>query len=173
MKITHSLYNTFTIESGEKKLAIDPGALFLYYFRLTTLIPKSEWKGITHIFVTHGDPDHHWHTDRVAEVSGAPVICNRTMVRDINGHACMLGSRDKDLAFTMPINNLHTVSVDETILLDDMSVTGLKATHGPLRLKLGPFSKTVTPGPEERVGWGAMGFKIHLDISRVYPVQRL
>jgi len=28
MKITHYLYNTFVIESGEKKIAIDPGALF-------------------------------------------------------------------------------------------------------------------------------------------------
>lgn len=28
MKITHYLYNTFVIESGDNKLAIDPGALF-------------------------------------------------------------------------------------------------------------------------------------------------
>jgi hypothetical protein len=46
MKITHDLYNTFLVESGDKKIAIDPGALFLYFFRLTTLIPKSEWKDI-------------------------------------------------------------------------------------------------------------------------------
>jgi L-ascorbate metabolism protein UlaG (beta-lactamase superfamily) len=55
MNITFYGYNTFVIESGDKKLAIDPGALFLYYFRLTTLIPKTEWNDITHIFVTHGD----------------------------------------------------------------------------------------------------------------------
>ena len=58
MKITHYLYNSFVIESGNKKLAIDPGAMFFYFFRLTTVIPKSEWKDITHIFVTHGDIDH-------------------------------------------------------------------------------------------------------------------
>lgn len=163
MRITHYLYNTFVIESGDKKIAIDPGALFLYFFRLTTLIPKTEWEDITHIFVTHGDPDHYWHTDRIAEVSDAPVICNKTMVRDINGEKLMLGPRDKGLAFTTHIEKLHTISVDETIELDGMSITGLKATHGPLTLKIGPFSKTVEPGPEERVGWGAIGFGIQLD----------
>ena len=29
----------------------------------------------------------------------------------------------------MPIKALHTMSVDETIQLDGMSITGLKATH--------------------------------------------
>jgi glyoxylase-like metal-dependent hydrolase (beta-lactamase superfamily II) len=162
MKITHYLYNTFVIESGDKKLAIDPGALFLYYFRLTALIPKSEWNGITHIFITHGDPDHYWHTDRVADASGAPVICNNTMVKNINGRPLMLGPRNKGLAFTTPIKKVYAISVDETIQLDGMSITGLKATHGPLVLKLGPFSKAVTPGPDERVGWGTIGFKYHL-----------
>jgi len=163
MKITHYLYNTFLIESGDKKIAIDPGALFFYFFRLTTVIPKSEWKDITHIFVTHGDPDHYWHTDRVAEVSDAPVICNKSMVKKVNGKNLMLGPRDRGLAFTTPIEKLHTISVDETIQLDGMSITGIKTTHGPLTFKLGPFSKTLHPGPKERAGWGAIGFKIQFD----------
>jgi len=163
MKIIFYGYNTFLIESNDRKIAIDPGALFLYFFRLTTLIPKSEWKDITHIFVTHGDPDHYWHTDRVAGVSNAPVICNKTMLRNINGKALMLGPRDKGLSFTTSIKKFHTISVDETVELDGMSITGLKATHGPLTIKFGPFSKTVKPGPEERVGWGAIGFNIQLE----------
>ena len=163
MKITHYLYNTFIIESDNKKIAIDPGALFFYFFRLTTLIPKSEWKDITHIFVTHGDIDHYWHADRVAEVSNAPVICNETMVRNIAGKSLMLGPRDKGVAFTTPFKKLHTILVDETIQLDGMSITGIKTTHGNLKIKLGPFSKTLKPGPEERVGWGAIGFNIQLD----------
>jgi L-ascorbate metabolism protein UlaG (beta-lactamase superfamily) len=163
MKITHYLYNAFVIESGDKKIAIDPGALFLYFFRLTTLIPKLEWKDITHIFVTHGDPDHYWHADRVAEASNAPIICNKTMIREINGKRLMLGPRDKGLAFTIPIKKFHTVSVDETIELDVMSIAGIRATHGDLPLKFGPFSKTMKPGPNERTGWGAIGFEIKLD----------
>ena len=49
MKITHYLYNAYVIEEGDKKVAIDPGGLFLYFFRMTTLVPKSEWNDITHI----------------------------------------------------------------------------------------------------------------------------
>ena len=52
MKITFFGYNTFIIESAEKKIAIDPGALFFYWFRFSTLIPKPEWESITHIFAT-------------------------------------------------------------------------------------------------------------------------
>lgn len=167
MKISFYGYNAFLIELGDKKIAIDPGALFFYWFRFTTLIPKTEWESITHIFVTHGDPDHYWHADRVAKASSAHVICNKTMVRDINGKALMLGPRDKGLAFTTEFNNLHTLSVDETIEVDGMTITGIKTTHGELTLKLGPFAKTVKPGPEERVGWGAIGFEINLNGKRI------
>lgn len=31
MKITHYLYNTFVVESGDKRITIDPGAE-LYFF---------------------------------------------------------------------------------------------------------------------------------------------
>ena len=167
MKITHYLYNAFIIESENKKIAIDPGALFLYWFRFTTLIPKSEWENITHIFVTHGDPDHYWHADRVAKASGAPVICNKTMLRDVNGKMLMLGPRDKGLVFTTSFENINALSVAETIEVDGIEVTGVKTTHGELVLKLGPFCKTVKPGPEERIGWGAIGFDIKLDGKRI------
>ncbi len=75
----------------------------------------------------------------------------------------MLGPRDKGVAFTTPFKKLHTILVDKTIQLDGMSITGIKTTHGNLKIKLGPFSKTLKPGPEERVGWGAIGFNIKLD----------
>ena len=125
MKISFYGYNAFLIESGDKKVAIDPGALCFYWFRFTSLIPKSEWESITHIFVTHGDPDHYWHADKVAKASNAPVICNKTMLRDVNGKALMLGPRNKGLAFTTKFNNLQTLSVGETIAIDGMSITGI------------------------------------------------
>jgi len=162
MKITYYLYNSFIIESGNKKIAIDPGGLFFYFFRFTTAIPKSEWKNITHIFVTHGDPDHYWHMDRMEKASEATVICNKTMVKNIGGKILMLGPRAKGLAFTTPIEKLQLISVGETIQLEEMSITGIKTTHGPLTFKLGPLSKTFIPGPSERIGWGAIGFQIQL-----------
>ena len=167
MKIKFYGYNTFIIESGDKKIAIDPGALFFYWFRFTSLIPKSEWQSITHILITHGDPDHYWYADKLANVSNAAVICNKTMLQEVNGKALMLGPRDKGLAFTTEFNNLHTLSVDESIEIDGMSITGIKATHGDLVLKIGPFTKTVKTGPEERIGRGAIGFEINLDGKKI------
>lgn len=71
LKIKHYWYNAFIIQNDKVKIAIDPGQN-LWLFSLGSLIPKSEWSDITHILVTHGDPDHHYQTDRVAEASGAP-----------------------------------------------------------------------------------------------------
>jgi L-ascorbate metabolism protein UlaG (beta-lactamase superfamily) len=160
-------YNTFVIESGDKKVAIDPGALFFYWFRFTSLLPESEWNSITHILITHGDIDHYWHADRVAAASNAPVVCNETMLRNVDGRALMLGPRDRGLAFTTEFNKLHTLGVDETLEIDGISITAIKTTHGELVLKLGPFSTTIKPGPGQRIGWGAIGFDIGLDGKRI------
>lgn len=167
MKITHFLYNAYLIETGIRKIAIDPGGLFLYYFRLSSLIPKSEWDDVTHIFITHGDPDHYWHADRVAKASGAAVFCNKTMLREDSGQQLILGPRSKGLTFAAAMENVHPISVGETLEFDGLSVSGVQATHGELILKLGPFSKTVKPGPQERVGWGAIGFDIRIDGKRI------
>ncbi len=162
MEIKFYGYNTFIIKSSDKTIAIDPGA-DLYFFRFKSLIPKNEWKDITHLFVTHGDPDHHWYTDKVAEASNAAVICNKSMVREKNGNELMLGPRDRGVAFTKKIRNLHTISADKTIELDGMRITGIKTAHGPITFKFGPFSKTLYPGPNERMGYGAIGFNIFID----------
>jgi L-ascorbate metabolism protein UlaG (beta-lactamase superfamily) len=163
MKITFYGYNAFVIESGAKRIAIDPGASFYLPDFFRTLIPKSTWNEITHIFVTHGDPDHHWHTDRVAAASGAKIICNDKMAREVDGRKRMLAPRNKGLIFNMPVKNLHTLSIGQTIALDGMLVSGIKGTHGSLTLKVGPFSKTLYEGPKERMGYGEMGFQIKLD----------
>ncbi len=163
MLIKHYLYNAFLIESGDHKIAIDPGGKFLHWFSLRTLIPKTEWQSITHIFVTHGDPDHYWHLDRVARASGAKVILNETMVKKRDGKCYVLGPRSRGLTFKTSVDNLHTVSVGQTRELDGMRITGLKATHGPLTIEIGPFSKTVIPGPDERIGWGSIGFAIRFN----------
>ena len=88
-------------------------------------------------------------------------------MKTINGKALMLGPRSKGLAFTADIQNVNTLSVNQSIQLDGMTITGLVAEHGPLTLKIGPLKKTVYPGPEERVGWGDMGFKIDINGSTI------
>ena len=160
MKITHYLYNSFIIEWDDKKIAIDPGAFFAYHLSFAPLIPKSEWKDITHVFVTHGDPDHYWHTDRVLDASGAPVILNSTMLMEVAGKNLFLGPRSKGLAFDTSFERYHTLAVNESMELDGMRISGIRAEHGPLTIKIGPFKKTETPGPKERIGWGNMGFEI-------------
>ncbi|MBT2581635.1 MBL fold metallo-hydrolase [Planococcus sp. ISL-109] len=164
MNITFYGYNTFVVKSKDKKIVIDPGG-GLYFFKgwLKSLIPLSEWDDITHIFVTHGDPDHYWYADRIAEKSSASIICNKTMIQEIDGKPLLLGPRNRGLAFTTEVDNLHTIAPFETIKVDDMDITGVKTAHGPLTIKLGPFSKTLKPGPKERIGWGSIGFEIRLD----------
>lgn len=160
MKIIHYLYNAFIIEWDDKKIAIDPGALFAYYFSFASLIPKSEWKDITHIFITHGDPDHYWHADRVANASGATVILNKTMLKEVDGRNLMLGPRSKGLAFDTYFDKHHTLAIEETIKVDGLSISGIRSQHGPLTIKIGPITKTEHPGPDERIGRGNMGFEI-------------
>jgi L-ascorbate metabolism protein UlaG (beta-lactamase superfamily) len=167
MKIHFYGYNAFLIELGDKLLAIDPGALFFYWFRFPSLFPKSRWQDITHIFITHGDPDHYWHADRVAKASSAPVIFNKTMLRQVNGKTLALGPRAKGVAFTTEFKNKQILSVDETIEIDGMTVTGVKATHGELHLKIGPFTRIVKTGPDERIGWGSIGFDINVNGNRI------
>ena len=163
MKITFYGYNCFIIESGDKIIAIDPGSSFYLPDFFSPLIPKPLWNQVTHIFVTHGDPDHHWYTDRMAQASGAKVICNKTMVKQVNGRSLILAPRKKGLVFTADIERLYPLGVNETIALDGMQVSGIIGTHGPLTLKVGPYTKTLRAGPGERFGYGEMGFRILLD----------
>lgn len=186
MKIKHFLYNAFLIENGEIKIAIDPGQN-LWLFSLGSLIPKSEWSDVTHILVTHGDPDHHFQTDRVAEASGAPVICGKDLVRMVGSETLLLSPRDRKsrVLYDTPLEKVYPLDVGEAVTLDGVTVEGLKAVHGPivvpllgrLKYKQRPvpaegIGKIVVPlfglgtkqrpGPGERVGLGAIGFKISI-----------
>jgi L-ascorbate metabolism protein UlaG (beta-lactamase superfamily) len=160
MKIRHFLYNTFLIEDSETRVAIDPG-LNLWIGKLKSLIPKSEWGDITHIFVTHGDPDHYWYVDRVARVSRAPVVCGKELVRQRGGDVFLLDPRSRGVRYTTESENVYAIDVGETLDVDGVRVEGLKARHGPVAIKFlsGLIRHAFTPGPGERVGMGAMGFR--------------
>lgn len=163
MKITFYGYNTFVINSDDKKLVIDPGAE-LYFFRfLKSNLPRSEWKDVTHIFVTHADPDHYWHIDRVQEISNALIVCNKTLIQKKGEGTFMLDPRKIGLSFITPVQKIRTVSPSELITLDNMKIMGIKTAHGPLKLKVGPFLKTLHPGTNKRIGWGSIGFSIQIN----------
>ncbi len=162
MKITYYGYNTFIIEDGDRRIAIDPGAKFLYRLRMPTLIPKSEWSTISHVIVTHGDPDHYWYCDKILQASEAKLICSDKMVKEINGEQFMLSPRGKGLKFNWQFDDVVTLSEDKQIEIDGMKITGIKITHGPLHIKIGPFRKIISHENDERIGRGSLGFKIEM-----------
>ncbi|WP_340818263.1 MBL fold metallo-hydrolase [Methanolobus sp. WCC4] len=120
MKIKYYRYNSFTIENKKVKIVIDPGRDLLWY-KLNSLIPRPEWEGVTHILVTHGDPDHFVFTVPMAKKSKAQVICHEELAEDIASEK---------------IDSVRSIDVGEVIDLKDFQVKGLKVVHGPLEAKL-------------------------------------
>ena len=163
MKIKHYLYNAFIIESDRAKIAIDPGQN-LYLFKLGSLIPKSEWRTITHILVTHGDPDHQWNIDRVAETARAPVICGKDLVQRVGSETLVVAPRRRGVKYDASLEKVYPIDVGEVVDLKEFQIKGLKAVHGPIKLKLfGLIKLEIKPGPGERIGLGAIGFEIKID----------
>lgn len=161
MKIKHYRYNTFLIEEGKSKIAIDPGQN-LWLFSLRSLIPKPEWSDITHILVTHGDPDHYWQVDRVAEASGAPVICGKDLVKRVGSETLAVAPRGRGVKYDTSIKKVYPLNVGVTVTLEGITIEGLAAVHGPIAIKLFGRQIEQRPGPGERVGLGAIGFKISI-----------
>ena len=161
MKITHYLYNTFLVEAGGAKIAIDPGQN-LWMFKLKSLIPKSEWPTVTHIVITHGDPDHHWQSDRIARASGAPVVCGVGLTKVVDGRTLVIDPRGKELTSWVHFDNLHPLDVGDSIELDGVTFEAIRSKHGPIAIPILGFTIRQKPGPNERVGLGSMGFKISI-----------
>jgi len=162
MKIRHFWYNAFIIEDKKVKIAIDPGQN-LWLFKLGSLIPKSEWSSITHILVTHGDPDHYWNADRVAEASKAPLICGKQLVKQIGSEIFLLAPRGRGVQYPTRLEKVYPIDVGESVTLDGVGIEGLKTVHGPIVIRLLGLRLEQKPGHGERVGLGSIGFKISLD----------
>ncbi len=120
MKIKHFLYNAFIIENDKVKIAIDPGRNLLWY-KLNSLIPKSEWKEVTHVLVTHGDPDHFVYAIPMAKKTGAKVACDGELEEDF---------------LSNEVDGVQTIDVGEAVDLKEFKVEGLKVKHGPLPIRL-------------------------------------
>jgi len=162
MKIKHFLYNSFLIENGKNKIAIDPGQYFSI-FNFSSLIPKADWENITHILITHGDPDHHWQSDRVAEASNAPVVCGKDLTKIVDGKTLLVDPRGKELTSWIPFKNVHPLDIGESVTLGNVEIEAVKTVHGPISVPILWFKIIKQPGPGERVGIGSIGFKITLD----------
>ena len=159
VRITHYLYNAFLVEDGNAKVAIDPGQN-LWVLALRSLIPKEEWPTVTHIVITHGDPDHHWQSDRVAAASGAHVVCGIGLTKVQDGQTLVVDPRGRGLTSWVPFDNLHPLDVGESIELAGVSVEAIKAVHGSIAVPLLGYTLRQKPGPGERVGLGSMAFLI-------------
>jgi L-ascorbate metabolism protein UlaG (beta-lactamase superfamily) len=120
MKIRHYLYNAFIIEDEVIKIAVDPGKN-LSWMKRSSLIPESEWKGISHILVTHGDPDHFSYAAEMAWKTGAEVICGEGLETEL---------------ISTGILRPHSLQPGETISFRDLKVEGIRTEHGPLELKM-------------------------------------
>jgi len=161
VKIKHFLYNTFLIEHNKIKLAIDPGQN-LWMFDLSSLIPKKEWKTITHVLVTHGDPDHYWQADRVAIAAQAPLVFNKMMVKEEDNVQYILAPRNGGLRFIPFAGNVQAVDVGDSLKFDDMQIQAISTQHGPIEFTIFGIKQRKIPGPEERTGFGSIGYKIQL-----------
>ena len=150
MKIRHFLYNAFLIEDEETRIAVDPGQN-LWMFKLDSLIPKAEWKDITYVLITYGDPDHYWQADRITSTANAPLILSRTMVKQAEVETQILGPRSRGLQFVPYTGKVFPLDVGESINFKGIQIQGLLTIHGPIELKIFGLKKRVTPGPKERV----------------------
>jgi len=159
MKIRHFLYNAFLIEADATKIAIDPGQN-LWLFKLTSLIPESEWESITHICVTHGDPDHYWQCDRVAAAAGAPVFCGKDLARVVDGEIQLVAPRGRELSSWIGMKEVYPLEVGDVIDLGAVQIEAIRSKHGPIEIPILGFKLKQKPGPGVRVGLGSTGFKI-------------
>jgi len=113
-------------------------------------------------YAEYGDPDHEWNVDRVAEASGAPVICGKDLVKRVGSETLVVAPRGRGIKYDTPLEKVYPLDVDEAVTLDGVRIEGLKAVHGPIVIKILGRRMEQRPGPGERVGLGAIGFKISI-----------
>lgn len=166
MRIRHYLYNAFLIEEGAAKVAIDPGQN-LWPFDFRSLIPRSEWDDITHVLITHGDPDHYWQADRVARASGAHVLCGIGLTRTVGAETLLVHPRRPGLRSWIPFEHVQALGVGDTVTLDGVRVDAVRSTHGPIAIRLLGRTLRQEPGPKERVGLGSIGFRVTMGETTV------
>jgi L-ascorbate metabolism protein UlaG (beta-lactamase superfamily) len=100
----------------------------------------------------------------VAEAAGAPVICGKDLVQRVGTETLVVAPRGRGVKYDTPLEKVYPIDVGEVVNLKEFQVKGLKAVHGPMKLKLfGLIKLEIKPGPGERIGLGAIGFEIKID----------
>lgn len=168
MKITYYGYNSFLVEEGDIKVAIDPGAS-LYLFKLGPVIPRESWPSITHVVVTHGDPDHYWHVDRVAQVSGAPIICGSELVRFKGDQPFIASPRSRIYKHETPVDRVFPMDCGDKKEVDQVNFEAYPSVHGELEIPLlgGLVKKTVVRKPDSLFTKGEMAFLMEIGGYRI------
>lgn len=73
-----------------------------------------------------------------------------------------MAPRGKELTSWVPFNNVHAVDVGDIVTLDDVVIEAVKSVHGKIIMPIFGFKLKRQPGPGERTGLGAMGYKISM-----------
>ncbi|WP_300463845.1 MBL fold metallo-hydrolase [Desulfobacula sp.] len=162
MKIQYFGYNSFLIKSGKSKIAVDPGQN-MWVFKFNSLIPKAEWNDITHIAITHGDPDHYWQADRITLASNATLILNKTMIKQSEKSLKLLRPRSHYLKFDAFNGTVFPLGIGETIDFNDFTVRGIPTLHGTINMSIWAMKLQISPGPGKRFGFGSIGFEIRIE----------
>ena len=91
---------------------------------------------------------------------GLNVICGTGLTRIVDGQTVVVDPRGRGLTSWVPFNNLHPLDVGQSINLDGVQIDAVRTVHGPIAFQILGLTFKAEPGPTERVGIGAMGFKI-------------
>ena len=132
-------------------------------FKMKSLIPENEWDSFTHVLVTHGDPDHYAKADLIATASNSPLICGMGLTKTIDDQIYLVHPRKGGIKSWIKYDEVIPMEVGEKMNFDNLTVEAIKSVHGRIFIKMLGIKISKTPGPEERTGMGAMGFKISIN----------
>jgi L-ascorbate metabolism protein UlaG (beta-lactamase superfamily) len=89
------------------------------------------------------------------------------MVKRAEEETRILGPRSRGLRFVPYTGRVLALAVGETIDFDGVQVQGLYTAHGPIEIRVFGLRMRQTPGAEERVGFGSMGFRIQVNSKTI------
>ena len=84
------------------------------------------------------------------------------MVRQVDSESHILAPRRDGLRFVPYKGKLQPVDVGDSIELDGVSITAIATQHGPIEFNILGVKRKMIPGPDERAGFGSIGFKVQI-----------